>query len=74
VLVAALVDTECDQHEMLADVDPVDHDGAELEAPEIAAHHLLELLSRGRDEATADGAPARSARREAGGAGSIERA
>lgn len=64
VLLSLLVDAEGDEHDMLVDVNAVDHHGAERETGETASHHLREVLARRGDEAAADGALARAARRD----------
>src|ERR1700728_234255 len=48
VLVTLLVNPERDQHEVLGDVDAVDHDGAKRDVAEVATHHLSELVPRRR--------------------------
>ncbi len=62
VLVALLVDAQGDDHEVIADVDAVDHERADRELAQLAAHHLRQCLRRRADEASTDRALARAAR------------
>ncbi len=59
--VASLVDSERDEDNVLAEVDPVDHDDADGKLGQVATHRSRELLTRRSDEATTHRALARAA-------------